>query len=113
MIDYAAMAEELATSASGHLSVPEVTKMRAEYAVLAAGVAACSPAPAAQEQVRSGDTFTCTPIPVWDGDGPIWCAEGPKIRLAGIAARELDGSCRPAHPCPAAEPALLAIIWRA
>lgn len=46
--------------------------------------------------------FACTPVAVWDGDGPIWCAEGPKVRLAGIAARELDGSCRPGHPCPRA-----------
>src|SRR3712207_5911379 len=50
--------------------------------------------------VAAGSTFTCTPTHVWDGDGPIWCAEGPKIRLAGIAAREIDGSCRPGHPCP-------------
>lgn len=35
-------------------------------------------------------------------DRPIWCSEGPKIRLAGIGARETDGSCRPGHPCPAA-----------
>lgn len=52
--------------------------------------------------VASGATFTCTPVRVWDGDGPIWCAEGPKIRLAGIAAREIDGTCNPGHPCPAA-----------
>jgi endonuclease YncB( thermonuclease family) len=52
--------------------------------------------------LAAGLTFTCTPIRVWDGDGPIWCAEGPKVRLAGIAAREMDGSCRPGHPCPAA-----------
>ena len=50
--------------------------------------------------VPSGVTFSCTPTHVWDGDGPIWCAEGPRIRLAGIAARELDGSCSPGHPCP-------------
>lgn len=50
----------------------------------------------------SGQTFTCTPTRVWDGDGPIWCAEGPRIRLSGIAAREMDGSCRPGHPCPRA-----------
>ena len=47
-------------------------------------------------------TFTCTLVAVWDGDGPIWCAEGPKIRLAGIAAREIDESCKPGHPCPEA-----------
>nr|WP_228244151.1 hypothetical protein [Porphyrobacter sp. GA68] len=46
--------------------------------------------------------FVCTPIAVWDGDGPIWCAEGPKIRVANIAAREMDETCRPRHPCPAA-----------
>ena len=36
--------------------------------------------------VAPGATFTCTPVAVWDGDGPIWCAEGPRIRLEGIAA---------------------------
>lgn len=44
--------------------------------------------------------FICTPVAVWDGDGPIWCAEGPRIRLGSIAARELDGTCRAGHPCP-------------
>ena len=37
--------------------------------------------------VAAGQTFTCTPTHVWDGDGPIWCAEGPHVRLSGIAAR--------------------------
>jgi endonuclease YncB( thermonuclease family) len=64
----------------------------------------CSSAPAAQDRVDSGDAFICTPERVWDGDGPVWCREGPKVRLAGIAARELDGSCRDGHPCPAADP---------
>ena len=52
--------------------------------------------------VAGGVAFTCTPVAVWDGDGPIWCAEGPRIRLSGIAAREIDGSCKPNHPCPSA-----------
>lgn len=52
----------------------------------------------------SGQSFTYTPVAVWDGDGPIWCAEGPHIRLAGVAAREMDGSCSPGHPCPKADP---------
>ncbi|WP_082456316.1 thermonuclease family protein [Novosphingobium sp. Leaf2] len=52
--------------------------------------------------VQGGQSFTCTPVRVWDGDGPIWCREGPRIRLAGIAAREIDGSCRRGHPCPRA-----------
>ncbi|MDE0878485.1 MAG: hypothetical protein OSB00_07435 [Sphingomonas bacterium] len=52
--------------------------------------------------VASSQTFTCTPTHVWDGDGPVWCAEGPRIRIAGIAAREMDGTCRTNQPCPAA-----------
>lgn len=55
--------------------------------------------------VPTGATFECTPVRVWDGDGPVWCAEGPKVRIAGIAAREADGSCRPNHPCPPASAA--------
>jgi endonuclease YncB( thermonuclease family) len=47
-------------------------------------------------------SFICTVTKVHDGDGPIWCAEGPKVRLTAIAARELDESCSPGHPCPAA-----------
>lgn len=54
------------------------------------------------EIIATGLAFTCTPTAVYDGDGPIWCAEGPKVRLAGIAAREMDGSCRAGHPCPRA-----------
>lgn len=54
--------------------------------------------------VPAGEAFVCTPTHVWDGDGPVWCAEGPRLRLAGIAARELDGSCSPGHPCPATDP---------
>ncbi len=56
----------------------------------------------------AGEPFACTPIKLWDGDGPIHCAEGPKIRLAGIVARELrwtgsemvDAGCNEGHPCP-------------
>jgi hypothetical protein len=57
----------------------------------------------------AGVPFDCTPIKMWDGDGPIWCAEGPKIGLAGIAVREIemrnailsDVECRVGRPCPA------------
>lgn len=51
--------------------------------------------------IAAGLMFTCTPTHVYDGDGPVWCAEGPRIRLAGIAAREMDGTCRSNQPCPA------------
>ena len=54
--------------------------------------------------IAAGENFTCTHTRVWDADGPIWCAEGPRIRLHGIAAREMDGTCRPGHPCPAMGP---------
>ena len=50
--------------------------------------------------VPAGQSFACTPVRVWDGDGPIWCAEGPHVRLAGVAAREMDGTCRSNQPCP-------------
>lgn len=50
--------------------------------------------------VPKGETFTCTPTAVYDGDGPVWCKEGPKLRIAGIAAREMDGTCRSNQPCP-------------
>jgi endonuclease YncB( thermonuclease family) len=52
--------------------------------------------------VAAGESFTCTPTAVWDGDGPIWCAEGPHVRISGIAAREMDGTCRDNQPCPSA-----------
>lgn len=53
--------------------------------------------------VPAGQAFDCTPTRVWDGDGPIWCAEGPRIRLSGIAARETDGTCRDNQPCSDAD----------
>lgn len=57
-------------------------------------------APAKRPPVPAGGTaFTCTVVRIWDGDGPIWCAEGPRLRLAGVNARELDNSCRPGARC--------------
>lgn len=52
--------------------------------------------------VPSGQPFECTPIRVWDGDGPIWCAEGPHVRLSGIAAKEMSETCNSNQPCPSA-----------
>ncbi|MEO0499185.1 MAG: nuclease [Pseudomonadota bacterium] len=54
------------------------------------------------QPIDISNRFTCHVTRVHDGDGPIHCAEGMKIRLTAIAARELDESCRPGHPCPAA-----------
>ena len=61
---------------------------------------------AAVTVVPAGQTFECTPTRVWDGDGPVWCAEGPHVRLSGIAAREMDGTCRSNQPCPDADAAV-------
>lgn len=58
----------------------------------------------AAAMVPAGQTFRCTPTRVWDGDSPVWCAEGPRIRLSGVAAKELDGSCKTGHPCPKPSP---------
>jgi endonuclease YncB( thermonuclease family) len=60
--------------------------------------------PAATSSNRAGvrSHFVCSAVKVHDGDGPIWCSEGERIRLAGIAARELDESCRSNQPCPTA-----------
>jgi len=75
-------------------------------------------ASAASEVVPEGEFFRCTPTHVWDGDGPIWCEEGPRVRLSGIAAREMDGRCYEGHPCPvasaeAARDALVALLGTA
>jgi endonuclease YncB( thermonuclease family) len=75
--------------------------MRAILSILAT-VCFASFANASAPVIPAGQSFICTPTHVWDGDGPVWCKEGPRLRLAGIAARELDGSCSPGHPCPAA-----------
>ncbi len=69
--------------------------------------------PAARSQAARPTTFTCTVTKVHDGDGPIWCAEGPKVRLTAISARELDGTCSPGHPCPSASAQQAQqVLWR-
>ena len=57
--------------------------------------------------VAAGASFACTPTRVWDGDGPVWYAEGPHVRLAGIAAREMDGT----SPAPTLARARRAMRW--
>lgn len=48
--------------------------------------------------------FICMAIALHDVDGPIRCQDGTRIRLAGIGAREIDGTCRPQQPCPKGDP---------
>lgn len=45
--------------------------------------------------------FTCQVVSVNDGD-TLRCADGTRIRLHAVAARESDGTCSPGHPCPTA-----------
>ena len=73
------------------------------YLLLIADAPARAPSPDPVPVAEGpGLWFDCTATSVWDGDGPVACAEGFKVRLSGVAAREIDGECRPGHPCPAA-----------
>jgi endonuclease YncB( thermonuclease family) len=45
-------------------------------------------------------TFSCTVTRVHDGDGPLWCSNGIKIRTAGVQAPDFES----ALPCRAADP---------
>jgi hypothetical protein len=66
---------------------------------------------AAATIISAGQTFACTPTHVWDCDGPVWCAEGPRIRRPGIAAREIDGTCWQGQPCPEAHGTAARDAW--
>jgi len=46
-------------------------------------------------------SFSCRVASVHDGD-TLRCADGTRIRLHAIAAREIDETCSEGHPCPAA-----------
>jgi len=59
-------------------------------------------APAAPFIVGIGGTTRAGPVRMWDGDGPIWCAEGLRIRgrtdLSGkFALGFFDGSREPSQ----------------
>lgn len=49
--------------------------------------------------------FTCEVVRVHDGDGPLWCRSGEKVRIAGIQAPDFESAapCRrashPAYTC--------------
>ena len=65
-------------------------------------------ASSAAVDTAAGNQFPCTVQSVYDGDGPINCAETDaagkqvRVRLRGIEAREADNSCRYENLCPAA-----------
>lgn len=39
--------------------------------------------------------FVCQVVKVHDGDGPLWCANGRKVRVAGVQAPDFES----AEPC--------------
>ena len=39
--------------------------------------------------------FVCEVVRVHDGDGPLWCANGTKVRIAGVQAPDFES----AEPC--------------
>lgn len=49
----------------------------------------------------AGDRFTCAVASITDGD-TLRCTDGTRVRIAGINAREKDGSCKNGAPCPLA-----------
>jgi endonuclease YncB( thermonuclease family) len=49
----------------------------------------------------SNGGFACTVASVTDGDA-LRCTDGTRVRIAGINAREKDGTCNVGAPCPSA-----------
>lgn len=45
-------------------------------------------------------TFSCTVTRVHDGDGPLWCSNGIKVRIAGVQAPDFEST----SPCRASDP---------
>lgn len=48
--------------------------------------------------------FACLVATVHDAD-TLRCADGTRIRIAAVSARELDGTCNSDVPCPPMRPA--------
>ncbi|RXD04907.1 hypothetical protein EQZ23_07145 [Sphingomonas sp. UV9] len=44
--------------------------------------------------------FSCIVTRVHDGDGPLWCSSGIKVRIAGVQAPDFES----ASPCRAEDP---------
>jgi endonuclease YncB( thermonuclease family) len=53
--------------------------------------------PLALLAAASAAPFTCTVTRVHDGDGPLWCSNGIKVRVAGVQAPDFES----AAPCRA------------
>lgn len=54
-----------------------------------------------QASIGYSANFACEVVDITDGD-TFRCADGTRVRLSGVAARETNGTCSPGHPCPTA-----------
>ena len=50
--------------------------------------------------LATATTFSCTVTRVHDGDGPLWCSNGVKVRIVGVQAPDFES----ASPCRATNP---------
>ena len=75
---------------------PFVASRSAGVTAARSGDSAAAPSAA---RATAADLFVCSVASVHDGD-TLRCAGGTRIRLSAIAAREIDESCSPGHPCP-------------
>lgn len=78
---------------------PEETKIIEDRVFEYTGLGPSTPA-----APMAGADFTCRVSKVNDGD-TLRCADGTRVRLHAVAARESDNSCSPNHPCPTASAA--------
>src|SRR6218665_3344887 len=53
------------------------------------------------QPLASSNGFQCQVSNITDGD-TLRCADGTRVRLHAVAAREKDETCSPGHPCPPA-----------
>jgi endonuclease YncB( thermonuclease family) len=60
--------------------------------------------PSEAAALSSAGRFTCNVSSITDGD-TLRCADGTRIRLHAVAARESDETCKVGHPCPSASAA--------
>lgn len=63
-----------------------------------------APAEASEAYQVPSDRFLCNVSRITDGD-TLRCADGTRVRLHAVAARESDETCKPGHPCPSASAA--------
>ena len=59
--------------------------------------------------VAAMPAFDCRVVRVHDGDGPLWCATGQKVRIAGVQAPDFES----AEPCRVGKPSYVCSNERA